>query len=85
MFYVLALDLVFITVAIDTNDARFITTRHKRAVPEICEFKGFAKQVYILKKFILRIQESVVFYSEKCIRHAFQVFRKSSPVGLTIL
>lgn len=33
MFYVLALDLVFITVAIDTKDARFITTRHKRAVP----------------------------------------------------
>ena len=30
-------------------------------------------------------KNQVSFYSEKCIRHAFQVFRKSSPVRLTML
>lgn len=62
-----------------TKDVRFITTRHKRAA----NLKGFPKTSVCSVS--LEYKDQLFFYSEKYIRHAFQVFRKSSPVGLTML
>lgn len=75
-----------ITVAIDTKNARFETLRHKRAVPEVSEFSGVSKTTVCFEKAYLASTRIQLFYFIKLYtRHAFLVFRKSSPAGLTML
>lgn len=58
-------------------------TLYNHASQTCCEFKGFPKTSVCSVS--LEYKDQLFFYSEKYIRHAFQVFRKSSPVGLTML
>lgn len=59
-------------------------TLYNHASQTCCEFKGVSKNKCMFC--ISRIQGSIIFFiQKKYIRHAFQVFRKSSPVGLTML